>query len=55
MEITPNPSITSLISFDEAWEALSAPVQAMLAHVQRVEVEAPQCTAPLPTVHRESS
>jgi hypothetical protein len=55
MEITPNPSITSPISFDEAWEALSAPVQAMLSHLQRVEVAARQRTAPLPSVHRQSS
>jgi hypothetical protein len=53
MEMSTTTTITAPISFEEAWAALSPAMQAMLAHLHRVEHAAkPQ---PYPAVHRQSS
>ena len=54
MEMSPNPTITAAIGFDEAWEALSPATQAMLAHLHHAEHEAKQLPV-YPSVHRQSS
>ena len=54
MEMSPNTSIPSPISFDEEWEVLSPAVQVMLAHLHRAAHEAKHASV-FPVVHLQSS